>query len=84
MEGRAVAQPTYYTNCFGKGPVKYLDVPGSIGVLESPDNHMPIGIANCRTHYENGVAIWESPMRGAKLPGKWIIIDREFRVAESP
>jgi hypothetical protein len=35
----------YHTDHFGKGPVKYRDVIGSIGVLESPDNHMPIGIA---------------------------------------
>ena len=74
----------YYTDHFGKGPVKYNDVIGSIGVLESPDNHMPIGIADCRTWDERGIAVWELTVKGEKLPGRWIIVDREFRVAESP
>jgi hypothetical protein len=46
----------YCANISQNGPVKYDDIPGSIGVLESPDNHMPIGIANCRTWNENGLA----------------------------
>jgi hypothetical protein len=69
----------YYTDHFGKGPVKYRDVIGSIGVLESPDNHMPIGIAHCRTHDENGLAVFELTVTGEKLPGRWMIVDREFR-----
>jgi hypothetical protein len=81
MEGKAMAHPTYYTDCFGKGPVKYRDDIGSIGVLEAPDNHMPIGISNCRTHDKNGLAIWELTVRGAKLPGRWVIVDREFKPA---
>jgi hypothetical protein len=37
----------YYTNCGPeKSPVKHRDVPGSIGVLEAPDNHLPIGAAH--------------------------------------
>jgi hypothetical protein len=39
-----MAQPTYYTDRFGKGPVKYCDVIGSIGALESLGNHMSICI----------------------------------------
>jgi hypothetical protein len=72
----------YYTNCFGKGPVKYRDVIGSIGVLEAPDNHMPIGIANCRTYDERGLAIRELTVRGEKVSGQWIIVDGEFRVSQ--
>jgi hypothetical protein len=74
-----MAQIMYYTNAFRKGPVKYRDVVGSIGVLEAPDNHMPIGIANCLTHDENGIAIWELTVTGDKLSGRWIIVDGEFR-----
>jgi hypothetical protein len=79
MEGKAMAQPSYYTDGFGKGPVRYRDVLGSIGVLESPDNHMPIGIANCRTWDENALGIWEFTVWGKKIPGRWVIVDREFR-----
>jgi len=33
-------------------------VSGSIGVLEALDKFMPIGEASCRTHGENGLAVW--------------------------
>ena len=36
-------EPAYYTN-FGGAVLRYGEVP-AIGVLESPDNHMPIGMA---------------------------------------
>ena len=49
------------TRCFAhisqKGPVRYGDVPSSIGVLEALDKFMPIGEASCRTHDENGLAV---------------------------
>jgi hypothetical protein len=76
---KAMSQPTYHTDCFGNGPVKYRDVICSIGVLEAPDNHMPIGIAHCRTWDERGLAVWELTVRGENLPGRWVIVDREFR-----
>jgi hypothetical protein len=56
------------------------DVLGSIAVLEAPDKFMPIGVANCQTHDENGLAVWELTVRGVKLPGQWVIVDREFRL----
>ena len=37
-------EPTYSTN-FGGAVLRYDEVPGTIGALESPDNHMPIGMA---------------------------------------
>jgi hypothetical protein len=38
-------EPAYYTN-FGDAAIRYGEVPGTIGVLEAPDNHMPIGMAS--------------------------------------
>ena len=35
---------TPYSN-FGGAAIRYGEVPGALGVLESPDNPMPIGIA---------------------------------------
>jgi hypothetical protein len=32
---------TYFANISQRGPVRYRDVPGSIGVLEAPDKPMP-------------------------------------------
>jgi hypothetical protein len=40
---------------------------------------MPIGMANCRTHDESGLAVFKLTVRGKKVPGLWIIVDREFR-----
>ena len=64
-----------------KGPVKHRDLPGSIGVLESQTNHMPIRQADCRTWDENGLAVWTLTIGGQLLEGRWVIIDREFRPA---
>jgi hypothetical protein len=62
-----------------KGSVKYRDVIGAIGVLESRDNHMPIGMAFCKTWDENGLAVWVLTIGGREIPGRWVIIDREFK-----
>jgi hypothetical protein len=66
-----------------KGPVKYRGLPAcSIGVLESPTNHMPIGEASCRGWDEQGRAVWTLAVHGKELAGRWVIIDREFRPAQ--
>jgi hypothetical protein len=72
----------FYTDHFGKGTVKYRDVIGSIGVLESPDKHMSIGLANCVTQDENGLGGWTLTVREDAIPGRWIIVDGEFRRVE--
>jgi hypothetical protein len=36
----------YFANININGAVKYRDVPGSIGILEAPDNFMSIGMAS--------------------------------------
>jgi hypothetical protein len=46
--GRAMGQ-AYFAHISQKGPIEYCVIPGSIGVLESPDNFMPNGEATCRT-----------------------------------
>jgi hypothetical protein len=33
----------YFASIGVSGPVKYRDVPGSIGDLEAPDNRVPVG-----------------------------------------
>jgi hypothetical protein len=64
-----------------RGPVKYRDAPGSIGVLEAPDQPMPIGQAECIMWDENGLAVWTLRIAGQKIPGRWVIIDRQFKPA---
>ena len=71
--------PRYFAHISALGPIRYGQTPGSIGVLESLDNFMPIGQASCFTHEENGLAVWELSIGGKTIPGRWIIVDREFR-----
>ena len=61
-----------------KGPIRYGDVPGSIGVLEALDKFMPIGEAHCVTWDENGLAVWTLRIGKEEIPGRWVIIDRRF------
>ena len=39
---------TYFAHISAAGPIRYGQVPGSIGVLEKPEKFMPIGEAHCR------------------------------------
>ncbi len=49
--------PRHFASLGAKGPVKWRDVPGSIGVLESPDKLTPIGQADTNAFDENGKAL---------------------------
>jgi hypothetical protein len=72
----------YFTNISATGPVRYNQVPFSIGVLEAPDKPMPIGMASPVGRTEGGLAVWRLVIRGADVPGRWILVDREFRPVE--
>jgi hypothetical protein len=74
--------PTYHTSVSKAGPVRYGQVPGSLGVLEAPDKPMPIGMANCVGWYQSGLAVWRLTVHGADVPGNWVIIDRRFVAIE--
>jgi hypothetical protein len=74
-------KPMYYAHISQAGPIRYGRVPGSIGVLEALDKFMPIGEASCRTWKENGLAVWTLRIGGQEIPGRWVIVDREFRPA---
>jgi hypothetical protein len=69
----------YFAHICQKGPVRYGTIPGSIGVLETLDKPMPIGEASCRTHDEYGLAVWTIRIGKQEIPGRWVIVDREFR-----
>jgi hypothetical protein len=61
------------------GPVRHGQIPGSIGVLEAPDKPMPVGMADCTGWDPAGLTVWSLTAEGAEVPGRWIIVDREFR-----
>jgi hypothetical protein len=47
----------YFTNASASGRVCYHQLPSSIGVMESPDRHMPIGIAFETGRPEGGLVV---------------------------
>jgi hypothetical protein len=68
----------YFANVNKIGPVKYRDVPGSIGVLESPDNRTQIGQAMCIGWNLDKLAVWKLTIEGQEVAGRWIIVDKRF------
>lgn len=68
----------YYTSVTNKGTMRYRDVPGSIGVMEAPDNPMPIGVAHCRGPDASGLAEFRLIVRGQPVAGVFRVVDGEF------
>jgi hypothetical protein len=60
----------YFGHISSRGPVKYGDVPGSIGALEAPYKPMPIGEAHSTTWDGNGLAVWLQWIRGHPIAGR--------------
>jgi hypothetical protein len=73
--------PRYFAHISENGSIRYDVVPGSIGVLESPDKSMPIGESHCVTWDEDGLAVWTLRIGKEKIPGRWLIVKQEFRRA---
>ena len=73
---------SYFAHISQKGPNRYRDVSESIGVLEALDKFMPIGEASCRIHDENGLAVWTLRIGKEEIPGRWVIVDRGFVLAD--
>jgi hypothetical protein len=72
----------YYANVAPRGAIRRGMVPGSIAVLESPINNMPIGQASCFRWDDRGLAVWRLNIGGTDIPGDWVIVDREFVLAQ--
>ena len=65
----------YFVYTSQTGPIRYYQVTGSIGVLESLDKFMPIGEASCLTYDENRLAVWTIRIGKQEIPGRWIMVD---------
>src|SRR5262249_62403075 len=66
------------------GPLKYGEVPGAVGLLEALDKPMPVGMALCVGWDPAGLAVWTLTVHGDELPGRWLVVDGEFRPATDP
>jgi hypothetical protein len=72
----------FFAHISTAGPVRYGQLPGAMGVLDAPDHPMPIGTAFEAGWTEGGLAVWRLTVEGDDVPGRWIIVDREFRPVE--
>jgi hypothetical protein len=63
------------------GPRFRRDSREAIGVLQARDNHTPIGMALGTGWDERGVQLWRLIVQGAEVPGRWVVVDREFHPA---
>ena len=68
----------YFTSISTKGKVRFGKFPFAISVLESPDNHVPIGMASSVTATDGGLAIWRLTIGNVQVPGRFVVIDGEF------
>jgi hypothetical protein len=72
----------YYTNVGPKsGPILHRDGHDAIGVLQARDNHTPIGMALGTGWDDEGRLLYRLILYGAEVPGRWVVVDREFRPA---
>jgi hypothetical protein len=74
----ARATPRYFAQVDAPGPFRHGQLKGPVGVLGSPDDPKPIGDARDSGSFEDGQAAWSLIIRGIAVPGRWIIVDREF------
>jgi len=75
----------YFANAGpGRGPLLSGAAPGAIGVLETLDQLMPIGMALAVGRDAAGLAVWTLTVHGDELPGRWLVIDRQLRPATGP
>ena len=72
----------YYTNIGPeKGPYLDRDVPGVTDVLLAPTDLIPIGRAFYLGLDTAGVAMWKLNIDGGWVPGRQVVVDREFKAA---
>jgi len=76
--------PSYANAVPAHGPLRYSEVPGAIGVLVALDKPMPVGLALCVGWDPAVLALWTLTVHGDELPGRWLVIDGEFRPATGP
>jgi hypothetical protein len=67
-----------------RGPLLYRDAPDTIGVLEALRESKPIGRALSSGWDPDRVAVWQLTVHGEDVPGRWIVVDRQFRLLTPP
>jgi FimV-like protein len=69
----------YFAQTGATGSIRPHQLSGPIGVLESRESVRPIGTATEIGPGADGLAEWTLVIRGSAAPGRFVIVDREFR-----
>jgi hypothetical protein len=73
----------YYTNIGPRsGPILCRHGFHAPGVLRARDDHAPIGLALPVGRDDDPVELWRLTVHGVELPGRFIVVDREFQPAQ--
>jgi hypothetical protein len=72
----------YFAHITPAGPVRSGQFLFAIGVLESPDKSMPIGMAFGAGRTESGLELWQLFIHGEDVPGRFVIVNWELRQGE--
>jgi len=76
-----IPQPTPFA--VERSPLRTMDSTGGISrLLRHGLGDDSSSGASCRTHDENGLAVWTLRIGKEEIPGRWIIVDREFQPAQ--
>jgi hypothetical protein len=69
----------YFTDAGPKsGPIFRGDGCAAIDVARDPDDDTPIGTARPVGCTEAGIVIWDTFIMEVVMPGRWIVLGREF------
>jgi hypothetical protein len=74
--------PDYFARIHLSGAVGCDRLPRKIGVTASLHDPAPIGVASRIGRTEEGLAVWRLRVRGADLPGRWVILGKWFLADE--
>ena len=78
LVGTVYRMMKYFTTASKKGRVRYGQISWTIGVGESDGYPMPVGQANQAGNTADGLALWALRVKGADVPGRFIIVDGRF------
>jgi hypothetical protein len=69
----------YLAHISNSGSIRSGQCPFHILVLGASD-YGPIGMAFGTGRTDDGLALWRIVVHGSEVPGRWVIVDREFRL----
>ena len=81
FQAREIRSPIGLAMADGQGQdglILWRDGDTTIDVLRHPDDPAPIRTARLAGRTASGIAIWEMIVGHTELPGRWIVLGREF------